>query len=295
MKIRLAMISMVSVFLLVLAGCGGANGAGDQTPAEASEEKGTIVFGMSEWTSTEAPTAIMKLILEEAGYNVQYTKAEQPVLFLGMKNKEIDFFMDAWLPYTEAVLWSEYENDLVKVATSYEQAPLGWVVPTYVEENSIPELIGNAEKFEGQIVGLSAGSGMTETSKQMIEDYGLDGFKYVETGEAAMMAEAKRKIMSEKPILFLGWRPHSMFSQYDLKFLEDPEGYFQYDNVYVISYKGIEEAHPEAYDIVSKWSIDVADLEEMMYKYETDGTSFEDLAKEWVANHRDKVDAMLGK
>jgi len=80
-----------------------------------------------------------------------------------------------------------------------------------------------------------------------------------------------------------------------LKFLEEPNENFKYDNIYVISYKGIEETHPEAYDILSKWSIDVEDLEDMMYEYEVNGVPFEELAADWIEENRDKVDDMLGK
>lgn len=294
MKNVKGMIISILVLMLITAGCSNTNV--ETEVANANEEsKGTITFGMSNWTSTKAPTAIVKQILEEAGYKVEETKAEQPIIFLGLKNKEIDFFMDAWLPYTEEKLWAKYENDLQKVATSYENVPLGWVVPSFVEENTIEEIKGNADKFGGRVVGLSAGSGMTDTSKQMMEDFDLKGFEYQSANEAAMFAEAKRAIINEEPIIFLGWRPHSMFTQFDLKFLEGQEDYFKKDNVYVISYKGIEDAHPEAYKILSKWSIEVSDLEEMMYENEENGTSFEELATKWIEENREKVDEMLGK
>jgi glycine betaine/proline transport system substrate-binding protein len=90
----------------------------------------------------EAPTKIIKLILEEAGYEVELKVMDQPLIFEGLKGESIDFFMDAWLPHTEAVLWEKYKDDLVQVTASYENVPLGWVVPSYVEENSIDELKG---------------------------------------------------------------------------------------------------------------------------------------------------------
>lgn len=285
------MMIMALSLALLLVGCGSKS---NQETTNVKESKGTIVFGMTDWTSTKAPSAIMKVLLESEGYQVEYKKAEQPVLFLGLKKQDIDFFMDAWLPYTEAPLWEKYQNDLVKVATSYENAPLGWVVPTYVEANSISDLKGKAEQFEGKIIGLSEGSGMTETSRQMIKDYELN-YEYISSGEAAMMTEAKRKIEAKEPVIFLGWRPHSMFQKFDLKFLEDPKENFKSDNVYVISYKGIDEKHPEVYKIMSRWSIDVGELEAMMLENEEKGTSFEELAKKWIENHPEKVNELLGK
>lgn len=132
-------------------------------------------------------------------------------------------------------------------------------------------------------------------SQDVIADYNLDDYQLMTSSEIAMIAELENKLEKEEPIIITGWRPHSMFAKYDLKFLEDTKGHFKPDNVYVISYKGIEESHPTAYNILSNWSIDVADLEAMMLAYEEDGNSFEDLAKQWIEDNRDKVDMMMDK
>lgn len=271
--------------------------AADQPPLTADGvENATITFGMPAWTSTEAPTAIAEQILEEAGYNVEKTLLAQPAIFQGMQAKQIDFFMDAWLPYTEQALWREYQDDLQKVATSYENVPLGWVVPAYVEEKTIGDLEGKADKFDGQIVTIGAGAGIVDLSEQVMadEDYDLDGYQLAYTSEAAMMGVIRDKMPNEEPFIITGWRPHSMFSQYDLKFLEDTEGHFKYDNVYVLSYQGIEDKYPRAYDIMSRWSINVDDLEAMMAAYENDNVSFEDSAAAWIKDNRERVDEMLG-
>ena len=99
--------------------------------------------------------------------------------------------------------------------------------------------------------------------------------------------------IDNEPVVFTAWRPHSVFARNDLKFLEGQEEYFKADNVYVLSYKGIEETHPEAYEILSNWSISIDDIEEMILQNEENGTSFENLATEWIENNRDKVDQMI--
>lgn len=80
-----------------------------------------------------------------------------------------------------------------------------------------------------------------------------------------------------------------------MKFLEDTQEHFKYDNVYVLSYKGIEEKYPEAYDILSQWSIEVDDLEDMMAEYEKNDVPFEESAANWIEENRDTVDEWLGK
>src|SRR5690625_3234730 len=124
---------MMVIAILFIAACSNDNGETTNGSDEGNTDE-KIVFGQTGWSSTEAPTEIAKQILEEAGYEVEVSILDQPVIFEGLQKEEVDFFMDAWLPYTEEALWDEYGDDMVKVAKSYSDAPLGWVVPSYVEE-----------------------------------------------------------------------------------------------------------------------------------------------------------------
>ncbi|HLR72456.1 MAG TPA: glycine betaine ABC transporter substrate-binding protein [Pseudogracilibacillus sp.] len=285
---------MMMIAILFIAACSNDNGETTNGSEEGSTDE-KIVFGQTGWSSTEAPTEIAKQILEEAGYEVEVSILDQPVIFEGLQKEEVDFFMDAWLPYTEEALWDEYGDDMVKVAKSYSDAPLGWVVPSYVEEESIEEIKQNPEKFDGKVYTIDAGAGIANIAAEVIEDYELDMYELIYSSEGAMLGELDARINDEEPVIITGWRPHSMFTQYDLKFLEEPNENYKFDDIYVIAYKGIEEKYPEAYEILSKWSIDVEDLEEMMYDYEINGVSFEESAEKWIEENRDKVDDMLGK
>lgn len=294
MKKSLGLIAII--FLLFLTACGNGDGKGNATEeTKSGSEKETITFGLTGWSSTEVPTEIAKQILEEAGYEVNVSLLDQPVIFEGLAEKEVDFFMDAWLPYTEAALWDEYEDVLIKVAESYTDAPLGWAVPSYVEEESIEDIKKNPEKFDGTVYTIGAGAGIVDISEEVLTDYGLDMYELAYSSEGAMLGELDARIGREEPVIVTGWRPHSMFIQYDLKFLEEPKENFKFDNIYVLSYKGIEETHPEAYEILSNWSIEVDDLEQMMYEYEVDDIPFEESAENWIEENRDQVDEMLGK
>ncbi|GAB3056109.1 glycine betaine ABC transporter substrate-binding protein [Virgibacillus ainsalahensis] len=291
------LLLLITLSLLTLAACGNGDEENNTTNEEVNEEKETIVFGQTPWSSTAPPTQIAKQILEEQGYEVEVQQISQPVIWEGMVKREIDFFMDAWLPYTEAARWKEFKDELVKVSTSYENAALGWVVPTYVEEDSIEDLIENADKYEGEVYTISEGAGIVEISKELMEGENLEehGLKLTPSSEGAMISVVQEKIANEEPVVFTAWRPHSVFARNDLKFLEGQDEYFKPDNVYVLSYKGIEEEHPEAYEILSNWSISIDELEAMISENEENGTSFEDLAAEWIEENRDKVDQMTGE
>ncbi|WP_018932044.1 glycine betaine ABC transporter substrate-binding protein [Gracilibacillus lacisalsi] len=288
---KILLLFLTAIILLVTTACG--NNETDNN-AE-NEEKGTITLGQTPWSSTAPPTQIAKQILEEQGYEIEIKKTSQPVIWEGMQSEEIDFFMDAWLPYTEAARWEEFEDDLVKVATSYENAKLGWVVPSYVEEDNVEELLDQVEKYDGQIVTIAEGAGIVTISKELMEGFNFEeaGFDLATSSEGAMISVVEEKISSQEPVVFTAWRPHSIFARHDLKFLEGQEDYFKADNVYVLSYNGIEEKYPEAYDILSNWSIPIDDIEAMILENEENGTSFEELASQWIEENQDQVDEMV--
>ena len=46
---------------------------------------------------------------------------------------------------------------------------------------------------------------------------------------------------------------------------------------------------------MSRWSIDVAELEEMMYRQEHEDITWRELAQEWIDSHPEQVEYILGK
>jgi glycine betaine/proline transport system substrate-binding protein len=281
---KLMAIFMLAIGLLI--GCG-------TTEEENADSKGTITFGVTPWTSTVPPTTVAKLLLEDMGYTVEEINADAGGVYAGMSKGDIDAFMDAWLPDMHANYMNEFGDDLTDTAISYPDGELGWVVPAYMTDiNSIEDIVGNEDVFEGKIFGIEEGAGMTMTSREMLEAYNLD-LQYVASSEAGMMAQASKLLDKEEPVLFLGWRPHPMFANYDLKVLEDPKGYFKTSEVHVITNKGLEDRLPEAYEFLSNWSIDVNDIEQMIVKIDG-GMEAEEVAQEWIDNNQDKVNEMIG-
>ncbi|WP_202080608.1 glycine betaine ABC transporter substrate-binding protein [Caldalkalibacillus salinus] len=289
---------------LVLTGCGvdredggGESGAGEQTPNENEATPGagqTITFGVTPWTSTIPPTYIAKAILEDMGYEVVLQDAEVGVVYTGLSQGEIDVFMDAWLPDMHRSYIESYGENLDVVSVSYEEGELGWVVPTYVEEiDSIEDIKGNEDIFGGSIYGIEEGAGMSEQSREMLKAYDLD-LEYVASSEPGMLSQAKKAIDAQEPVLFLGWRPHPMFVNWDLKVLEDPQAFYETSEVRVITRSGLDETSPEAHQFFSNWEIPIEDVENMIAEIENNNTPPEEAARDWIENNQDKVSEMTG-
>ncbi|MFP4697359.1 MAG: glycine betaine ABC transporter substrate-binding protein [Eubacteriales bacterium] len=253
----------------------------------------TITFGVTPWTTTIPPTKIAKLILEDMGYTIKEISADAGGVYAGLSTGDIDVFMDAWLPDMHRNYLEQFGDNIDDVSVSYPDGELGWVIPTYVEDvNSLEDIKGNEGMFENNIYGIEEGAGMTATSREMIEAYDLD-LEYVASSEGGMLAQASKIIQNEKPVIFLGWRPHPMFVNYDLKVLEDPQEFFKTSEVHILTNNGLKEKAPEAYEFLSNWSIDVGEIEKMIV--ENDERDSEEVAREWIDENQDLVDAMLGE
>jgi len=277
--------------LLFAAACGG-----EQQPAGggkgAPQSKGKLVIGVTPWTSTIPPTYVAKHILEDLGYEVKLQDAEVGVVFAGLAKGDIDIFMDSWLPDMHRDYMNQYGDKIDDVAVSYPDGVLGWVVPAYSPANSIADLNKYKDRFGGKIYGIDAGAGMMKTSREIIKAYGLD-YELVEGSEQAMLTMLEDAYRNKRDIVILGWRPHWMFAKYDLKFLEDPKGFWKSSEVHVLVHKGLDQKAPEAYAFLKNWSIPIGDVEEMILKLELEKADPAQLAADWVNNNKDKVEAML--
>lgn len=288
-KLKLSFLMLLLFTLLI--GCSSQN---QNTGGSESGDSKTVTFGVTPWTSTIPPTKVAKLLLEDMGYTVKEKNADAGGVYTGLSRGDLDVFMDAWLPDMHANYMNRYKNQLEDLAVSYKEGELGWVIPSNIEGiDSIEDLKGKENLFGGKVYGIEEGAGMTVTSKEMIEEYGLD-LEYVASSEGGMLAQASKFIKSGDPVLFLGWRPHPMFVDYDLKVLEDPKGFFKTSEVHVVVNNGLKEKSPEVHKFLSNWSMPVEDIEEMIVKIE-DGANEEEVAQEWIDNNQDKVNAMLGK
>lgn len=131
-------------------------------------------------------------------------------------------------------------------------------------------------------------------AQELIDGYGLD-MELVSGTMASMLAEVDYAISQEEPILFIGWRPHTMFQKYDLKNIDDPEGYYEYDSYYWAIHNEFEEKAPDLFNYVMNFKQSIDENEEFLVGKEEEGLSMEEMAAEWIKENRSQIDGWLGK
>ena len=140
-----------------------------------------------------------------------------------------------------------------------------------------------------KIIGIEPGAGLMKLTKTAIEDYELDDWQLVEGSSAAMVAELKKSYDKKEPIIVTGWSPHWMFSSFDLKYLEDPNGSFGgAEDINTLVRKGLEQDAAGAYTILDQFSWETTDMENVMVDI-TDGMDPVEASEKWIDANPDKV------
>ena len=285
--------------VLVLAACGGGddsenaeggNGDGGSDNGESTEEKGSISIGMNNWAENVAVSNMWKIVLEEKGYDVELKQVEKGFLYEALSSGDLDIGMEIWLPNTDKAFYDKYEEDIDWRETWYEGTELGLVVPTYMEDiNTIEDLKTTDALDEKQIVGIDAGASLMSLTEDAIKEYDLD-YSLAASSGPTMTTELKGAIEDEEPIVVTLWKPHWVFAEMDLKFLEDTKGvYGESENISYAARKGLEEDNPTVVKWFDNFKMDDQQLGSLMAALNEADTP-EEGAQNWIDEHQDVID-----
>ncbi|MFS8579223.1 MAG: glycine betaine ABC transporter substrate-binding protein [Novibacillus thermophilus] len=270
---------------------------GDATDEGAADDEagGNITLAYVNWDSEIASHHVLQKVLEDEGFEVELLAVDNAPMWQGVADGSADATAAAWLPATHAAQYDEFGDQVVDLGPNLEGAKIGMVVPTYVDIDSIEEVNDNADKFNGQIIGIEPGAGVMLATEDAIEAYGMSDMELVSSSSAGMAAELQKAYNNEEWIAVTGWTPHWKFSKFDLKYLEDPKGsYGEAEAIHTIVREGLEEDMPRAYEILDNFYWEPVDMEEVMLKIQ-EGMDPEDAAAEWVEANPDKVQEWVGE
>ena len=186
---------------------------------------GTVRFSDVGWTDITATTATASVLLKALGYETDVKVLSVPVTYSSLKNKDIDVFLGNWMPTQEADVRPFLTDKSVEsigpnlvgakytLATNAKGAELGI--------KDFKDIAAQKEKLEGKIYGIEPGNDGNRLILGMIEKdaFKLKGFEVVESSEQGMLAQVARAEKSSQPVVFLGWEPHPMNSNFKLTYL----------------------------------------------------------------------------
>lgn len=266
------------------------NEAAEEQEEPQGQEEIKIAHG--DWACATAKSYLVAAILEqEMGYDVELTQAELGMIYTDMANGNQDLNIAGWFPVTHAEYYEEYGDEIDKISTVYEGARIGLVVPEYVDIDSIDEMGEHHEKFDGQIVGIDSGAGIMQTTDEALEVYdSLADFDLMASSEASMVTELRSAIEDEEWVVVTGWTPHWKFGDWELEFLEDPEGvYGEAEYIEALSRAGFEDDAPEVVEFLENFYVGDEELGELMGMIDDSGDEMGS-SIEWIEDNQDIVD-----
>ncbi len=268
-----------------------------------AESCGTVRFSDVGWTDITSTTATASVVLNGLGYKTETQLLSVPVTYSGLKNKDIDIFLGNWMPTMEADIKPYREDGSVEtVRANLEGAKYTLAVPTHTAEQglkSFADIVKFKKELEGKIYGIEPGNDGNRLIQDMIDKdaFGLKGFKVVESSEQGMLSQVARAVKRKKMVVFLGWAPHPMNSNFDITYLGGGDDFFGPDfggsTVYTNTRAGYTEECPNVGKLLSNLSFTLPMENKIMGDILDDNKEPEVAAKQWLQSNSDVLSAWL--
>lgn len=290
---------LIGMFVLVLIMAVGLTACGSSSNSSGSSGSGKVAKNLGKkkitipyvsWSGCIASTHVIGQVLKDAGYTVDLKQVGAGEMFSATASGSASGFMCAWLPQTHKNYWNKYGDQLNKLTTTIDKAPLGLTVPSYMKNvNSIADLKGNTKlgkKLNWKITGIDPGAGEMDATKKALKKYGLSKWKLQSSSGPAMTAALKSAEDAKKPIIVTLWKPHWAFGKWDLKILKDPKKvYGTADSINTIVSKSLKKDSPAAYKIFKNFNWGYKEENQVMNMDHKSGDPAKS-AKKFVKNHQ---------
>ncbi len=263
----------------------------------------TVRFSDVGWTDITATTATTSVVLESMGYKTKTQLLSVPVTYKSIENNDIDVFLGNWMPTMEGDIKAYREKGTVEtIHKNLDGAKYTLAVPKYVYDGgvkSFADIAKFADKFDQKIYGIEPGNDGNRLIQDMIDQgaFGLKEFSVVESSEAGMLSQVKRKKRRDQWIVFLGWEPHPMNANFELMYLEGGDDFFGPNlggaTVHTNVRKGYLEECSNVGKLLTNLTFTLQMENEVMSAILDEGKKPNDAAKAWLKNNVQVLDQWL--
>jgi glycine betaine/proline transport system substrate-binding protein len=223
---------LISTLLCIGASAGLSLGAAHAASNDEASCK-TVRFVDIGWTDITSTTALASVLFEGLGYTPRTTVASVPISLAGLKSKQIDVSLGYWWPVQEKAVQPFLEQKTIDKLEppNLSGAKATLAVPSYAYDagiKSFADIARHKDELNGTIYGIEPGSSANAKIQKMIDtnQFGLGGFKLVQSSEAGMLVTVERAIRDKKPVVFLAWEPHPMNIQMKISYLSGGDDVF---------------------------------------------------------------------
>lgn len=275
-------------------------GAGTAAAADAASCK-AVRMAEPGWNDLAFTTGIGMVLLKGLGYEPASSLLGVDVIYLSLKNRDLDVFLGYWDPAMITYAKSYMDDGTVEtVATNLTGAKYTFAVPAYAWEAGVKDfrdLQKFADRFERKLYGIEPGSNQLMLDAVNDPALGLKGWEVVESSEQGMLAEVKRHEKDKSFIVFQGWAPHPMNTQFDMKYLTGGDTFYGPDfgaaTVSTQVRKGYMQECPNVGQLLKNLVFDVDFENRGMGYLMTDGLAPEEAAIRAIKDDPKRLEAWL--
>ncbi|WP_193091444.1 choline ABC transporter substrate-binding protein [Halomonas colorata] len=277
---------------------------GTAVPAMAqADDCSRVRFAEVGWTDITATTALASEVLEALGYEPRVDTVSVPIAYAGMRNNDFDVFLGNWMPSMASISDPYIESgDVERLVANLKGAKYTLAVPQYVYDagvTSVNDLAAHADQFKHRVHGIEAGNDGNELIQQMIDDnaYELGDWQVVDSSEAGMLSELTTRVPNEEWMVFLGWEPHPMNTNFDMAYLSGADDYFGPElggaTVHTNTRAGFVEACPNVGTLLSNMTFTLEMENQLMSSIMDDGVDPRAAANRYLKENHDLLKAWL--
>ncbi|MDM8525874.1 choline ABC transporter substrate-binding protein [Desulfococcaceae bacterium HSG8] len=248
-------------------------------------------------------TALSTVVLKGLGYDVKTHVLAVPVTFASIKNKDIDVFLGLWMPSMAADVKPYKDDGSAEIfRTNLTGAKYTLAVPKYVHDAGVKDfadIVKHKDKFKSKIYGIEPGNDGNRLIQTIIDKnaFGLGGWKLVESSEQGMLGQVRRMVKKKEWIVFLGWEPHPMNTNFELAYLSGGDDYFGPNlggaSVHTVVRKGYVSECPNVGNLLKNLEFDLKMENQVMGMILDDGMEPNKAAEKWLKENPSVLDKWL--
>jgi glycine betaine/proline transport system substrate-binding protein len=284
--------------------------------AAAPESTDPIKVITNNWTSQLVLSNVVGQLLQQMGYNVEYTPSDTQLQYTALANGDMDFQIEVWEGSQAESFNKSLAGGAVDLGSHDAVTREDWWYPKYMNEmcpglpdwkalDACAAKLATAETgTKGRFVGPPAdwGKHYSERIQALKMNY-----QEVPVGQAATLwAELQAAYDRKEPIVLFNWTPNFIEAKFDGQFVEfptfeaacwsDPKWGMNPDAIYDCGApaKGylkkagsarLEKTWPAAAAFLKKVNFTNPQIAAAAAMVDVDGMTPEDAAKKWVAEN----------
>ena len=296
--------------------------------AMAQESPDPIKLTLHDWTGQLITTQLMGEVLKKAGYNVEYVQADCLAQSAGLETGDLTVAMEIWeTTGREAMDAAVATGNVEIVGPTGMQAKEEWWYPAYMKEKcpglpnwealkdeACAEAFSTAETApKGRYLGGPVTWGGFD--EERIEALELP-FEVIHAGtDAALFAELESAYQRQAPIMLWIYAPHWAPAKYEGEWVEFPtysaECYADaaagmnpdathdcgkpFGDIWKVAWTGMKEKWPGAHKAVTAFTLDNAEMGQMITEVDLNGKSIEAVVADWMAANEPRWSTWIAK